>query len=396
MGISSQPTFTFLEVIIEGSSATMYPLRYGQAMLFGRAAVLRGSCETRDFFKLEKGLHLFPFECTLPLDIPHTYESGDIDRRIASIGANVNKYRIIGHAVIAGAIAPRWAFADFRVLAHPNHAVVDPRTFRIYPSIKPAPVQIDVNGPPVAWCAESYSLNATIQNKGDVPIDHLVVRLKSTNLTSGKGHLSSWARCEAVWTNLHDLKVTGLPGFPIVPGQTWTGAIQFAVPPKINPTMLSTVSPLLQNGYHFVVKPFTSNDKNIKTCGSKKLAIAISDHYSALDNLEPPVEPEGSVGIIMSAPPPPDFASKIVPAPQTKPDCLEFYGGSFGSISSYPGAFKPTPKLHTKTQFCPYTEDAYPADSEWMPGSEPGWLDPARSAEFPQRVLRPHELYQNR
>lgn len=371
---SKKTTVAFIRFIIEGATSSAAPCCTGQCVLFGRKVQFLGTIGDNTATKLKPGLYLYPFECTLPLNLPHTYDSGGVDGRPGSIGANVNKYRLIMFSYVHEE-GERKATTDFRVLAHPMHATLDPRSITFETSSKSAPVIIDVDGPPVAWCAENFSLNVKIQNNGNAPISHLVVRLKVANWINGRAYDRPWHRKGGEWIKVEDVKVTDLPGFPIAPGQAWSGAVRFPIPANLNPTMNSTVSPLLQNGYHLIVKPITSDDKALKASGSNKHGICIWDRYSALDHLEVPVDAVGAVGVIMTAPAPPHLNAALVPLPQTKDGALEYYGGSYGSVAAYPGAVQPQQFPHPiRIYESSLPAELYPKDAEWTPGREPSWL----------------------
>lgn len=366
-------TRTQLRLIVEGATRSGTSKGAGEYIYFGSETLILGE---RGADKTEKGaFKMFPFEFTLPLTLPHSYDSGkDLRtrrRKPHEIGPEVNVYRVIADTTMFGSFLT--ASTEFRVLAHPMHATLESSWITLKTSMKPASVAVDVDGPPVAWCGEFFSLNVKIQNKSHSPICHLLVRLKAANWNNGR-FIKSWNRTGGKWRKVNDSKIADLPGFPIAPDQAWNGTIQFPIPSDLNPTMHPTISPLLQNGYHLVVKPVTSGDKVLPACGNKKHVITVSDHYSAFDHLEVPVDVSGEVGVITTAPAPSDMNSRLAPLPQTKPGVLEYIGGTFGSIAAYSGAGKPKQSPHLQIYLSPELRVFYLTDDEWTPGREPSWF----------------------
>lgn len=368
----------WIKIIVEGASSSIVNMHVGQALMLAASGTILGDVNDKTkVYTLGDGLHLYPFECALPLNIPHTYRSGNPDR-IGYIGSNVNLYRVAANIDVVGTL-PAWSFAPFRVLAHPMHAVLDPYTYTASPSLKEAPVHVDIEGPSTAWCGEQFTMRITIANNSDSAIDHFLVVLKVANWVSGKYIAALWKRVCLSWYPAAEWKhFPGAPGSSIAPGQTWTKTISFTMPSDLNPSMPSTISPLLQNAYQLKVQVGTSTFTYLKTTGNKRMAIAVSDHYPTLDEHEPPIEPVGAIGKIIFAPATPDWASKIVPAPKPKDSDLAFIGGSLGSVAAMPGAQQATPAPHTEVVACPLNKPYYPSAVEWTPGAVPAWMDPAK------------------
>lgn len=375
MSASKSRKFSNIKILIEGASSAVNVAYQGQAILFASAGTLVGEVnETSLVYSLGEGLFIFPFECALPLNLTHTYNSG-APAGINSIGANVNLYRVIASIELMGSI-PQHFITPFRVLAHPMHAVVDP-AITIAPSTKEALVAINLQGPSVAWRGEAFPLTVSIQNNSTSTIDHIVVRLKIAHWISGKRFKPKWKRFGGTYRLEVEWNFPIDPS-PIAPGQNWTNTVSIAIPAKGELSVLSTLSPLLQIGHILTVKALSSDKSSIPSNGNKKLPITVSDHYPSLDHIEAPVEPFGSVGRIIVALATPEMSSKIVPAPSVQSGELNYIGGTSDSIVALPGARTSNPIPHTTTFGTVVTQGYYLTDTEWTPGSVPAWIDPAK------------------
>lgn len=386
MSTSKKFKMSYIMLTIEGASSTYWLNHIGRALVLASNGLLVGDLNPgwqSKVHSIGEGLHLMPFECALPLTLPHTYNSG-APPHVNTIGTNVNLYRVIANIGVPGEIN-RVHYAPFRVLAHPMHAVLDPNVFTVTPSTKDAPVHVNIEGPSVAWTGEQYSLNVTIRNNSGTAIDHVLIRLKMINFISGKHRMIKWKLHAEEAVLVHEWNIAPNSGTPIAPGQTWTHTVALNIPSGLNPSMLSTISPLLQNGYTLGIKACASAKSFLKTTGNKKMAIAVSDHYTAFEQLEAPVEPVGAVGKLIVAPAPPDMASKIVPAPLSPNPLLnlDYFGGCFGSIAALPGAgvATPIPPKYAPGQIygTPTPIEFYPTTAEWTSGAPPVWMGPGKA-----------------
>lgn len=384
-----------IRIMIEGYSRTHWSTGsgknrrhyYGAAMLLNCTAAMAGSpVDKKDTFVLGPSVNLYPFEYVLPLNIPHTYEPNG---PIGSFGCpNVISYRAVGFADVASK-ANKVAIQSFRVLAHPSHVRLDYSHLQMAPVTKTSNMQLEISGPTTAWVGEAYQLSVKVENRSDKPIEYLQVRLKNTRWLSAK-NAWGWLRTGGVWVPSEKWNCSNLPGLPIAPGQSWSGTVQVNIPAGLIPSLHSSQSPIIQNAYRIGVKLATAGNIFTKTAGSKRFMIIMSDRYREFEHLVAPVEAEGPLGKLISAPAPPELSSKLIPAVSTDPKVVTCAGQKFGSIAAYPGAFYPVQAIVPYIFQCTLGKTAYPKVTEWTQGTPPTWLRPG--TEGLNLTLSPEEL----
>ena len=378
-GTQKLRTYHSIRIMIEGFSRTHWSTGsgknrrhyYGAAMLLNCTAAMAGSpVDKKDNFELGPSVNLYPFEYVLPLNLPHTYEPalpfGIMD------AANVVSYRVVGFADVASK-ANKVAIQSFRLLAHPSHVRLDYSHLDMAPVHKTANMQLEISGASTAWAGEQYQLNVKVENRSDKPIEYLQVRLKTAMWRSAKTTFG-WIRPASAWVPVEKWNCSNLPGLPIAPGQSWSGVVQVTIPAGLLPSLHSSQSPILQNGYRIGVKLATAGNIFTKSAGSKRFMLIMSDHYRAFEHLVAPVEPEGPLGRLTSAPAPPDFNSKLIPAVCTDSKHVVCAGQKLGSISALPGAFYPVQAIVPFIFQCRLGKQHYPTVKEWEQGKPPVWL----------------------
>lgn len=370
-----------VRVIIEGHSNTYWSTGSGKhrrhyhgccVFMNCTAAFLGTPVGKTETISLGPSVNIYPFEYVLPLHLPPTF-----DLMGNGTSWNRNAYRVIAFADVAGK-ANKLSLAHFRVLAHPSHIRTDISLNMMAPVNKSTDMRVEISGATQAWIGEQYQMSVKVENHSTKPIEYLQVRLKGAYWFSAKGGYGSgpWVRTGGFWMPVVGgvWNCSNLPGLPIAPGTTWSGTVQVTIPSALIPSLHSTYSPLIQNGYRIGVKLATSGNVFSKASGSTRYMITLANRYSEFETLVPPVEPEGPLGKLISAPAPPDIATKLVPAPTTDGKTVVCAGQAFGSVAAYPGAFYPAQAI-VPTMFAGFSHASfYPTIDEWQPGKVPSWL----------------------
>ena len=376
--LNTQKTRTYhsIRIIIEGFSRTHWRSGtgkkrqdyYGAAMLLNCTAAMAGSpVDKKDNFEMGPSANLYPFEYVLPLMLPPTF-----NRTFGAFNSCSISYRAIGFADVASN-SDKIAIQTFRVLAHPSHVRLDYSLIEMAPVHKTANIQLEIFGANTAWAGEQYQLNVQVENHSDKPIEYLQVRLKAAIWRYAKNRWSRWVRTGGGWVLVEKWNCSNLPGLPIAPGQSWSGIVQVTIPADLTPSLHSTQSPLIQNGYRIGVKLATTGNIFTKAAGSRRFMLVMTDRYRQYEHIVAPVEPEGPLGRLTSAPAPPDFNSKIIPAVCTDTKQVECAGQHLGSISALPGAFYPVQAIVPLIFHCPLPLYRYPTADQWEQGRSPTW-----------------------
>lgn len=370
-----------VRIIVEGHSRTYWSTgsgkhrrhHHGAAMLFNCTAAMAGSAvDKKETFELGPSVNLYPFEYVLPINIPHSWIPPNQPKGFPA--ASVVAYRVIGFADVASK-PNKITFLPFTVLAHPNHTRLDYSLVQMAPVSKSTDMRLEISGASTMWAGEQYQISVSIENRSSKAIHSLEVRLKYAHWYSAR-NLSGWYRVGGYWSIADGCKwnCSDLPGLPIQPGQNWTGKVQVAIPSHLSPSLHSTISPVIQNGYRIGVKLSTEGNVFTKSSGSTKFMVVMANRYTEYETLKAPVEPEGPLGKLVSAPAPPDLSQKMVPAPSLDPKQVICAGTSFGHVGQYPGAFYPVQAYVPHIFGMPFLTGRCPTPDEWQVGSVPTWL----------------------
>lgn len=340
---------------------------YGVVCFFHTSAAFvgppTGKAETH---VVPSGGYVHPFEFTLPINIPHTWE--------ASFGCgNYIRYAVHGFSDIAGK-ANKVTTMRYRVLASP-HTMRHDTSIALLPKVSKSDIQITISGNTTMYTGEAYSLDCHIVNRSNKAIESLQVRLKSTLWLCARG-MGTYYRRWSIWSIVPkaDWNCSGLPGLPVQPGQEWKGTLQVTIPADLTPSLHSSISPVIQNGYRIGVKVKTAGNIFTKSAGSTKFLVSMVDRYTAFQHIVAPIEPDGQPAQIISAPAPPTIYAALVPAPSTDGKTVTCAGKSFGKIATYPGAFIPAQATHKMAYGNFLSIGMYPTESEWTPGHIPKWI----------------------
>lgn len=368
-----------IRLTLEGVTRTFWVQNVGRgyikyeaaAVLFNSTAALAGPLEDKkESFLSGPSATLYPFEYVLPLSLPPTYSSPPEPAQYQPF--NYVDYRAVGFVDLAS--KPNLVRTlSFRVLANPSFIPRGLCSNPMAPIAKDSDVQMEISGSTTAWIGDEYQISVKVQNRGAKPISTLRVRLIYAIWYSAR-HSGTWTRAGGVWTPVEHWDFSDLPGLPIQPGQDWEGKIQVTIPINISTSQHSRLSPLIQNAYQIeVIVPSKENVFSPKTRGSR-YKIFMADHNRAFELLSAPLEPEGTIGKIGSAPETPDLSSVMVPEPVTDPSLLIMTGRPLGEVSRYPGAFYPPQTFIPKIANCPIGDSHYPQPGEWEIGKVPTWL----------------------
>lgn len=383
-----------IRVLVEGWNVVWFSSKqskehqwnhHGARMLVSCTAALAGSpTEKGDAFNLNAGLHLYPFEFVLPLNIPY---STDPNTQFGPPAFSLNfiAYRITGFVDVANK-SNGIAHQHFRVLAHPNHSMMDPGPVLPFPINESADVSVNVQGDAVAWIGEWYTVSLKIDNHSNKTIDSVAVLLESKRAHSAKlGFVGKFTRAEGPWKLAGKWIFKELAGCPLAPGQSWSGSVKVNISPTgLDPTLVASVSPLIQLCYSVGVELTTSDGSNIQVSGTPRYMVHLSDHYKEFAPLTPPADAEGPTGKLMTAPASPDLANKLVPATCVNTPLVIGAGSHFDPISTNPQAVCPPQVISPSPFLVPLSPQFLLPQEDWQAGMVPSWIsNPAHDPSKP-------------
>lgn len=350
------------------------------------------STDKKDSFDVAPGAHLYPFECTLPMDAPPSLDTQTspglrglppYDQFPHPVNFYL-VYRVVGFVDRAGK-SDKVSALFFKVLPHPSLELPG-ESLSVTPlKHSTSDVQVKLSGKRTALAGEGYDLTINIDNKSPKRIDFVRTRLMYSLTVSGKSAHHGWSQKEAdhvilTWDS------SNLSNLPIEPGTNWSQTLKLPMPEDLDPSLHSSQSPLIQAAYYFEVEASESESAG-HTMGSADLPIYTSGRFKTLTVPDAPTEPEGPIDKLFSAPAPEDFAGKLIPAPSTSHKDVECYGREFGSIANYPNAFEVKQfESHLVFQLSTPLEH-YPNVQEWTPGKAPCWLDLQEASPSPYNMM---------
>ena len=383
-GVRKPTKIHSLRLLFEGITRTSFikgadkNAPYIAAMpIINTTALLAGTAlEKGETFEMAPGGYLYPFEYCLPLNISHTY---DYD----SAGSDYLRYRFAAHADIAGK-SNKTCFAGIYVRWHPSQTRPEPTLPCKDPITKTTDVRADITGPATAFSGENYTAKVIINNQSNKPITALSIELQSAFWHCARSNWGTPSRLVNDYTSFHTYRwdSSTLSSLPIAPNASFSEEFTLTLPGNTLPSLHSTRSPLIQNGYRFLIKVFSDSNSEVKVFGNTSAPVLMGEHYSSPADAAPAQPMNGSPASFILIPPsslPPNASHWIVPGRTS--DNMDVAWSSVNIIqptpSSLPGHFTPPQTFDLSSVFQStehYPSTARPPIHEWSPGTVPVWI----------------------
>lgn len=380
-----------IKLVVEGISRTHWSTKqkkhyYGTAIFLSTTAALVGPLVKSETTTLEPGVYIFPFECLLPSDIPHTYDSG-------AYVSCYNRYSVIGYVDVASK-PNKICTHNFKVLCHPSAVKVD-HTIPLIIKPRESDIKIALNGDPIAFVGKEFKFGFSIQNLGRSPIAAIKVVLKSSAWFSarednGTGklkrrggafsvRLTEWNVASADTNASSPENSESLLKLPLEAGSSFNGSLSVNIPQGLCPSLHCATSPLIQNAYRLSIKCFGSGThaQPLKSAGAtRKMLLTISDSQlvpgaSLPENIT--TTPRSSSSIV-TAPAPPAIYPALVPTLSADNRSILCAHRNFGSVSLYPGAVTPLQSDEKYAFGNDWLTKHQLKDEEWKKGQIPSWF----------------------
>lgn len=284
----------------EGRTVTIY---FGaHYKYFDPVATLYGNPRgQKKDFKIPSGGYYWPFEFALPFNLAPTFH-----HRIGN-----NSYFVKGYVDIPMAIdktvTQKLTMTCQYSQIHPTLNVKYSKKAKALLASNQN-ISVELAAAEIAFMGEGFPINVTIVNQGSKEVKELVFKLKSKYYFTGKNTYEGW-KTRKVKNVVTQHKVAGIVGFPIPPGQTWSGQVAVPVPGAIAPSVPEQLSPIVQVNYAFQVVMNTAGNVLTKASNKKKLAVLLGERlpFQPVFYAPPPTE-------INFAQPPPQIV--VAQAPQ--------------------------------------------------------------------------------
>jgi hypothetical protein len=172
-------------------------------------------------------------------------------------------------------------------------------------------ITVSATAGPVAYMGEGFDVTLTIVNQGTKAVREVLVSLHMKaffTATSIEGRDTRKVRAEIM-----SHKVAGVAGFPIPPGQTWSGKIRIQIPTKIAPSIPANCSPLIQIYHTIKTRVNTEGNFFTKASNEKKFPVLVGETYPFLPQVIAAPPPTQQSGVIVVAQPPPDVYRYLAP-----------------------------------------------------------------------------------
>lgn len=277
---------------------------FGHVVYFNPVATLYGNerGEKKDF-KIPSGGYFWPFEFVLPAGIAPSFHH--------NIGENA--YRVTGYVDIPMSIDKTVVHKLTVTCEYAQmHPTLNLKFAKKAKALLAADEKISVAlaAPEVAYMGENFPIDVTIDNsQGTKEVKQILIKLKSKYYFTGHSTSEGWKTCKRK-KNVCETKVAGIAGFPIPPGQVWSGQIAVAVPPALPPSVPDQSSPLVQVYYQFKATMNTSGNIFTKASNSKKLPVLLGERIPFT-----PVIFQVTAPIIQIAQAPTNVYQYLAPAP---------------------------------------------------------------------------------
>ena len=325
---------------------------------------------------LSPGLYIFPFEFTLPMELPPSFHDTMCNASIRYQARASVDNRISGPG--------EYYFVNFRVLSNPNtfmEYVVGKMPLEEQKAAiegvkgaltKSSSVLLEVLGPPIAYIGELYAVKVRLENHSAKPIESLTAYLRMERQYHGQLTGDSWKLRTSIprWYVVEKWCLSTLPGFPVAPGATWEGEVQCQLSASLATSMPATLCPNIQVSYRFQIKVATAGNMFTKAQGKSKYGLFLAQHNLAYPRIIPPTSLQGALNQIWISSPPHDpslesrLTSLLPPGRSRDGITLPVWGPSIGSI----------PKLSSAKLVPHFSWDSNCMD--WTHGSVPSWIKP--------------------
>ena len=173
-------------------------------------------------------------------------------------------------------------------------------------------ISVSVSTPPVAYMGQTTELVVNIVNRGTKAVREVLVSLNMKAFFTAHGFNHG---TKVVGAEITNHKISGVAGFPIPPGQSWSGKIRIQIPDKIAPSIPGTCSPLIQIYHTLKTRVNTEGNFFTKASNEKKFPILVGEVYPFMPTVVAPPPPQQQPGMIVVAQPPPEVYRYLAPAP---------------------------------------------------------------------------------
>lgn len=170
-------------------------------------------------------------------------------------------------------------------------------------------ISVSVSTAPVAYMGQTAELEVTIVNRGTKAVREVLVSLNMKAFFTAHGFNHG---TKVVGAEIMSHKISGVAGFPIPPGQQWSGKIRIQIPDKIAPSIPGSCSPLIQIYHTLKTRVNTEGNFFTKASNEKKFPILVGELYPFAPTIAPPTQ---QAGVIVVAQAPPEVYRYLAPAP---------------------------------------------------------------------------------
>lgn len=171
-------------------------------------------------------------------------------------------------------------------------------------------ISVSVSTAPVAYMGQVAELEVTIVNRGTKAVREVLVSLNMKAFFTAHGFNHG---TKVVGAEITSHKISGVAGFPIPPGQQWSGKIRIQIPDKIAPSIPGSCSPLIQIYHTLKTRVNTEGNFFTKASNEKKFPILVGEVYPFMPTVIAP--PQQQAGVIVVAQAPPEVYRYLAPAP---------------------------------------------------------------------------------
>jgi hypothetical protein len=173
-------------------------------------------------------------------------------------------------------------------------------------------ISVSVTTGPVAYMGEQFEVNMQIVNQGTKAVREVLISLNMKAFFTARSVEGRETRTVRAEIMTH--KVAGVAGFPIPPGQTWTGTIRVGIPNKIAPSIPASSSPLIQVFHTIKTRVNTEGNFFTKASNEKKFPVLVGERYPFLQQVVVAPPPQQAQGVIVVAQQPPDVYKYLAPS----------------------------------------------------------------------------------
>ena len=269
------------------------------ATLYGNPKGMRGD------MVIPSGGYFWPFEFVLPSNLAPSYQH--------SYGQNsyfVKGYVDIPMGFDRTVTEPLTMTVQYGTLQPTLYTKTSGKAKAIFASDQH--ISVSVTTAPVAYMGQPFEVTLTIVNQGTKAVREVLITLQMKAFFTASS--VEGRETKTIGAEILSHKVAGIAGFPVPPGQTWSGKIRVQIPNKIAPSIPASCSPLIQIFHTLKTRVNTEGNFFTKASNEKKFPILIGEVYPFAPQIvvqSPSVQP----GMIVIAQPPPDVYKYLAPAP---------------------------------------------------------------------------------